>query len=69
MCVCVCNARSKIIIVTKTKEQMSQKFRKTKRTLRLSQNYLGLKKCIFMRNFWRLHKNKNRTFPLSLQLY
>ena len=40
----ICNARSKIIIVTRTKEeQMSLKFGKT-RTLRLSQNCLVLVK-------------------------
>ena len=39
----MCNAWSKIIIVTRTKkERMSLEFGKTIRTLRLSQNYLGL---------------------------
>ena len=39
----MCNARPKIIMVSRTKqEQMNLKFGKTIRTLRLSQNYLVL---------------------------
>ena len=43
----MCNSRSKIIIATRTKQkQMSLKFGKTIRTLRVSQNCLVLKKSV-----------------------
>ena len=45
VCVCVCNARSRNIIVGRTKQQqMTLKFGKTMKRLRLSPNYLVLVK-------------------------